>query len=216
MAKYQFSEEEKRKIESAVKDFELASNGEVVPYYVTSSDDYDEASWYLSVLMGALMCVAIGFLSFYWLLPVSLTPLEVAIYVFGSLIFGFLIPVVFPVTKRLLISKAKQQQRVSQRAMQAFLAESVFNTQDRVGILIFISQLERKVMVLGDEGINKVVAKAEWEHIVASVVQGIKRKQITDGLVKAIGQCKDLMVKNGFLIKADDKNELPDGLRLGD
>ena len=41
--KYTFTESEKEQVEQAVKDLETVSCGEIVPYFVGSSDDYAEA-----------------------------------------------------------------------------------------------------------------------------------------------------------------------------
>lgn len=132
------------------------------------------------------------------------------------MLVGFLVPVLFPQTKRWIISKERQVLRAQQRAREAFLEESVFNTAERVGILIFVSRLEHMVLVMGDEGINKKVEQADWQHVVDTIVDGIKRREIGDGLVKAIDQCKELLLKNGFVRKSTDTNELDDNLRIED
>lgn len=213
--KYTFTDEEKQQIEQAVKELETVSCGEVVPYFVRSSDDYAEASWYVGALLSGFITVMIGVLSYTWLLPFRITPMELSAGIFASLVLGFLFPIVFPQAKRWIISKERQEQRVNQRALEAFLNEKVFETGERVGILIFVSRLEHMVLVLGDEGINKKVAREDWAHVVQEVVSGIKANRIGDGLVKAIGVCRELLLKHGFVRKASDTNELDDGLRIG-
>lgn len=140
--------------------------------------------------------------------------MDVALIAFAVLVIGFLFPILFPSTRRWIISKERQEQRVHLRARQAFLDEKVFETEERVGILIFVSRLEHMVLVIGDEGISKKVKHDDWQHVVDEVVAGIKARQIGDGLVKAIGLCKELLLKNGFVRKATDTNELSDGLRI--
>ncbi|MFY0605907.1 MAG: hypothetical protein JXR10_04275 [Cyclobacteriaceae bacterium] len=212
--KYTFTESEKEKVEQAVKDLETVSCGEIVPYFVGSSDDYAEASWYVSTLLSAFTAVIVGILSYTWMLPFRFTPLEVALVIFSAMLLGFLFPILIPNAKRWIIPKERQLQRVNQRAMQAFLSEQVFQTEERVGILIFVSRQEHIVLVLGDEGISKKVESSDWEHVVDEVVTGVKANQIGDGLVKAIGLCKELLLKNGFVRKSTDTNELHDGLRI--
>lgn len=212
--KYTFTEAEKQRVEQAVKDLETVSSGEIVPYFVSSSDNYSEASWYSSTIFAAFTTISIGILSYFWMLPFRFTPLEVSLIILAAILLGFLFPVIFPKVKRWIISKDQQAQRVDQRAMQAFLDEGVYKTDDQVGILIFISRLEHLVVVLGDEGINQKVSQEDWQHVVDTVVQGIKAHAIGDGIVTAIGQCKELLLKNGFIIKATDTNELDDKLRI--
>ncbi len=214
--KYTFSESEKEQVEQAVKDLETVSCGEIVPYFVNASDDYAEASWYVSTLLSAFTVVLVGLLSYTWLLPFRFTPLEVSIVAFSAIVLGFLFPIVFPKVKRWIIPKERQAQRVNQRAMEAFLNEKVFQTEERVGILIFVSRMEHMVLVIGDEGISKKVEQSDWQHVVDEVITGIKANQIGDGLVKSIDICKDLLLKNGFVRKSTDTNELSDGLRIED
>lgn len=214
MAKYTFTEAEKDQVKQAVKDLETVSCGEIVPYFVKSSDDYAEASWYMSTVFGTLAAMIIGLLSYTWMLPFRLTPLEISLVVMGAILIGFFVPVVVPATKRLIIAKDRQAERVNQRAAEAFLVEKVYKTEEKVGILIFVSQLEHMVLVVGDEGINAKVATKDWEEVVAEIVAGVKAGQTAQGLVQAIALCKDLLLKNGFVRKATDTNELDDNLRL--
>lgn len=216
MAKYIFTEAEKEEIKQAVKDLETVSCGEIVPYFVQSSDDYDEASWYMSTLLGAFVTVVIGLLSYTWMLPFHLTPMEISLVILVSIVIGFFVPIVIPSTKRLIISREKQSERVNQRAAEAFLSEKVYRTEEKVGILIFVSQLEHRVLVVGDEGINAKVAQQDWEHVVTEVVAGIRSGATAQGLIRSIALCKELLLKNGFVRKSTDINELGDDLRLED
>lgn len=212
--KYTFTKSETEQVEQAVKDLETVSCGEIVPYFVRSSDDYVEASWYVSTLLSAFTLVLIGVLSYTWMLPFQVTPFELALIAFSTIIIGFVFPLAFPHTRRWIIPKERQEQRVQQRARQAFLEEKVFETEERVGILIFVSRLEHMVLVVGDEGISKKVNQEDWQGVVDEVIAGVKTNQIGNGLVKAINTCKELLLSNGFVRKSTDTNELSDGLRI--
>ena len=123
---------------------------------------------------------------------------------------------ILPQSKRLIISRDSQAERVNQRALQAFMNEKVFETEERVGILIFVSKVEHQVMVLGDEGISKKLKPEDWQHVVDEVVKGIKSNEIAKGMVSAIALCKELLLEHGFVRKSTDYNELDDGLRIED
>ncbi len=103
--------------------------------------------------------------------------------------------------------------RVGRRASVAFLEEEVFKTRERTGILIFVSLFERRVVVLGDEGIHRRVKPGEWEGIVADIVAGIRARRPADALIEAIGRCGALLERRGVELRPDDKDELADGLR---
>jgi putative membrane protein len=212
--KFEFTDKEKERIKTAVKSLEDESSGEIVPYFVSSSDSYDEAKWISALLITILGVIFTGGLAYFWLLPSGTNTLIICTYLFFSAIFGFLAPMLFPSLGTLLISDAVQVKRIKQRAFQAFLSEEVFKTIDRTGILIFISADEQKVVVLADSGINEKVKDSDWDHIVHLVVTGIKNDQLTSGLVSAINECKKLLLDNGFIVRSDDTNELPDDIRF--
>ncbi len=215
-AKRTFTEEEKKQISEAVKDLEGSTSGELVPYYVSQSDSYEEASWYLAAMLGAITVIIFGVMSYFWLIPFRITPLELAIAIFIWMVIGYAIPKLFPQTKRMLISRQKMLDRVSRKSEELFLKEEIFNTGDRIGILMFVSQLEHMVIVLGDKGINEKLKASDWEHVVNTILTGIKNKQLVKGLVEAIEECKQLLLDSGFNNVPKDRNELSDDLRIGD
>lgn len=207
-----FSEDEKSKIKKAVQQLEQQTAGEVVPYFVKQSDSYHEASWLLALLFGlfpTLMLLAISVLEF----PVD--PVIILVVGSGFTAIGWFTPRFIPLVLRMAISPNTFDFRVSQRAQQAFLAEEVFNTTDRIGVLIFISELERKVIVLADKGINAKVTPDAWKALVNQIVKGIKEGQKGDGIVAAIKECETILLANGFTNRIKEANELSDELREG-
>ena len=113
-----------------------------------------------------------------------------------------------------LFAKQKMLHRVWQRAYQAFVDEEVFETKARTGILIFISLLERQVVVLGDSGINQKVTLKTWDDIVQKIINGIKSGQPAAGIISAVTQCGLLLKEHGFAKTGDDTNKRPDVIRL--
>ncbi len=205
-----------KRISDAVKDLEGSTAGELVPYYVPQSDSYDEVGWYLATMLGTLAVVIFGLMSYFWLLPFRITPLELAITIFVWMAAGLVVPKLFPQAKRLLISRGKMLDRVSRKSEELFLKEEIFATGDRIGVLLFISQLEHMVIVLGDKGINEKLKAGDWEHVVNTILTGIKNNKLVDGIVAAIGECKQLLLDSGFDNVPKDRNELSDDLRIGE
>ncbi|MBL3658629.1 TPM domain-containing protein [Fulvivirga sp. 2943] len=214
--KFKFSEEQKERIRLAVADLEAASSGEIVPYYTAQSDDYEVARWKMAAVFGFLGALILGLASYFWLLPFSLTPFEDALFFILLMFLGFIIPLVYPAVSRSMVDSTIMKQKVFDRATTVFLEEEIFKTRDRTGVLIYISALEREVVVLADSGINKKVKPEDWQKIVNLVIAGIKANKVDEGLVNAIQACKKLLLDNGFTVRPDDKNELPDNLRLED
>ncbi|MEQ9230488.1 MAG: hypothetical protein RIF46_07370, partial [Cyclobacteriaceae bacterium] len=150
-----------------------------------------------------------------WLLP-TMSYLQSGLIVISAAVVGYGLPVLFPILKRGLISESRKMEMVGLKAQEAFLQEQVFATKERVGILIFVSRLERQVMVIGDKGINERVEPKDWEEVISLVINGMKNQRISDGLVNAINHCKEILLSKGFVRKDSDTNELSDDFRIRD
>jgi len=116
--------------------------------------------------------------------------------------------------KRMLIGQQHMDNATRQRAENAFLEEEVFNTRHRTGIMIFISFMEREVIVMADKGISKVVEQKEWDKMVNGLTDHIRKDKVVEGLEAALKRCGEILLEKGFHKTADDENELPDDLRI--
>ena len=203
------------RISSAVQEAEKKTSGEIVPYVVDRCDVYEEAEWRAGVLLGVCVLIVYATLERFspsWLPP---TVVDVALLMMVAAIAGGLLTRFVPACKRLFAGNHAMNRRVHQRAAEAFISEEVFKTRDRTGILIFLSLLERKVLVVGDSGINAKVKQSDWDGIVDLIVTAIRAKKPADGLVAAIAKCGSLLETEGVAIRRDDTDELPDNLRIG-
>jgi putative membrane protein len=211
-----FSEQDLKRIRESVKEAEKKTSGEIVPFVVEQSDDYERAIWRGASAAGVFaLAVFLGLHTFTeWWLPFNMpVVLLVALAAFGC---GMALTHYIAPLRRILAGGALMRHRVSQRAAEAFLAEEVFDTRDRTGILIFVSLFERQVLVVGDSGINERVKQEEWDDVVQTIIQCIRRGSYADGLVEAIGKCGTLLERRGVERRSDDTDELRDELRMSD
>ena len=210
--RFKFSEEQKSSIEKAVQNLEARTSGEMVPYIVPDSDNYVEGTLYTIISFLIIGVVMIMGASLVWMLPAGITVIEILIFLIVMMFLGFLMSYVFPSIRIQMVSNNTVERRVMQRAETAFLQREIFNTGRRIGILLFISELERKVIILADSGINELVPGEDWQKIVDDLIGHIKEKKTAEGIVNAIDQCTDLLVKNGIENDETAGNQLPDGL----
>jgi putative membrane protein len=209
-----FSETDLQRIKAAVQEAEKSTSGEIVPFLVDRSDDYEEAEWRGGALLGALMLLTFTvehIVSNSWL------PLDFAVVLlaaFMAFLVGVFLTRYVPAVKRVLAGRALRTHRVGLRASRAFLDEQVFNTRDRTGILLLLSVLEHEVLVLGDQGINARVQQSEWQDVVETLTRAIRAGRPADGFVEAIGKCGLLLQRSGVTRRKDDTDELPDNLRV--
>ena len=209
-----FSAEEQKRISDAVHAAEAGTAGEIVPFVVGQSDGYPEAPWRAGTLLGALVLFTLAGI---WIASTAWLPYgvaEAAALTAVAFALAALVVMLVPRLRLLFVTSHAVSERVDERAAMAFLAEEVFATRERTGIMIFLSLLERRVRILGDSGINAKVKQEEWDAVSALIVTAMKRGAATQGLIDAIGRCGALLEKGGVEIRPDDTNELGDSLRM--
>lgn len=215
MSSSSFSQADLDRITAAVKEAESKTSGEIVPYFVEQSDDYRVASWRGGVTAGAaamLLSLLVHTVVNIWL---AYSMFELSATIAAGCGLGVFLVRIIPSLRRFFAGQSLMEHRVSQRASLAFLSEEVFNTRERTGILIFLSFFERKVVVLGDSGINAKARQEDWKGIVQIIVQSMRAGKPADGLVEAIRQCGMLLQQHGVQRRDNDKDELSDNLRIG-
>ncbi len=93
-----------------------------------------------------------------------------------------------PPVRSLLTPKALKRQRVHRAALAQFAAAGL-HTDETPGVVIFVSEAEHMVEVLGDQALHKAVGEAVFQAAVAEVRNGVKAGQTAEGLVRAVEIC---------------------------
>jgi putative membrane protein len=208
-----FSEDDHRRIDEAVRAAESGTSGEVVVVIASASGDYASASWWSAFALASLIMLAdLGYRHYatFWL-SWNADAVWLAVLVAGSL--GFL-AAYWPPLRRALAGRERLARAVRQAAEAAFARERVFETRDRTGILVYLSLLERQVVVLPDAGIAAKAPEAAWAAVVSEVVLGMKAGRPAEALVAAVKTCGSTLLAAGFTARPDDTNEIPDGARF--
>jgi putative membrane protein len=112
------------------------------------------------------------------------------------------------VTRRLVSSQA-QRAAVLARAEQSFLEQGVTETRDRSGVLLFLSEAERRVELLADRGIHERVGTEDWQMLVNDVVKAIREGRPGAGIAGAVDAIGARLAQH-FPPRSDDVNELAD------
>jgi len=208
-----FSPEDLARIVDAVRKAEARTAGEIVPYVVEASDDYEESVWRAGGLTSALclgLFVSTRNFTDVWF-PLRFD--EAALITLGASVIAMILVWGVRPLRQFFAGKEVMNRRVEQRAAEAFLAEEVFKTRERTGILIFVSLFEHEVMVIGDSGINTKVQRSDWEDVTRSVLEGMNSGRPADGLIEAIRKSGELLEKHGVTRRVDDQDELQNRLR---
>ncbi len=203
------------RVREAVAEAETQTAGEIVPVIVSRSDDYAVSVWRgASFLAVCTLGLVLLFVQLYegWSFGWAYTSWGAVLLALGAGTVGAGLVAAVPALKRNLAGSARRNRRVRDRAMRAFVENKVFRTDDRTGILLFVSLLERRIEVLGDAGINETVDPEDWTNIIERIRRSIRTDTLTQGMVEGIAMCGDLLERKG-VASDDDEDELSNRVR---
>ena len=197
------TQEQQRQVEEAVTRAEQRTDAEIVTVLAPRADDYSYIPllWasLVALLVPAVVHFLIGGLDIY-----SLLMLQWASFIFLSLIFR--IPAI---TTRLIPPRVRHW-RASNLARRQFLEQKLHHTQDRTGVLIFVSEAERYVEILVDEGISRHLDNSDWGTIVSDFVRRVALGHTAEGFITCIDACAEVLAQH--IPKTQTRNQLPNRL----
>ncbi|MDR3273557.1 MAG: DUF5130 family protein [Flavobacteriaceae bacterium] len=94
------------------------------------------------------------------------------------------------------------------KAQAVFAHLGMQNTQERNGVLFFISESDRQIAVIGDENIHQHVKQTFWNNLSQEITASFKEGKFKDGLVSAILKTGH-QLKKYFPASGQNLNELP-------
>lgn len=207
-----FTVKDKEEIADAVKSVERVSSGEIVPMIVRHSSSYKTIEIYFSIFCSLLFSTLTLLILDAKTFTIFNTFHKFMAFYIALLFAGFVIgALLFKIEKLryMIIARHFKELKVHQAAQRSFFENGLYKTRHKTGIFIYISMFERKVVVIGDEGINSKLQQEDWDNAVKIIIDGIKIGKIKDGIVAGIKSCSEMLQKH-FPIESDDTNELSD------
>jgi putative membrane protein len=113
--------------------------------------------------------------------------------------------------RRWFIPSRELEARVREAAFTEFYSSGLYRTRDSNGVLIYLSILERHVVVLGDRGVHEKMGDEHWTAVRDLIIRGIRNGQARSGICSAIEKCGNALAEH-FPLKPDDTNELPNAV----
>ncbi|CAK9887769.1 MULTISPECIES: TPM domain-containing protein [Pseudomonas] len=197
------TEQQQRQVAEAIARVERHTDAELVTVLASRADDYA----YIPLLWASLLALVVPGIVHYlsgWMSVHSL--LIVQWLTFIALCLVFRIP---SVTTR-LIPRAVRHWRAANLARRQFLEQNLHHTVGGTGMLIFVSEAERYVEIIVDEGISRHLDNKVWEVIVKRFTVQVRRGQTLQGVVSCIEACGELLRTHVPL--THERNELPNRL----
>jgi uncharacterized membrane protein len=104
---------------------------------------------------------------------------------------------------------------VLDRGADLFFELGMEKTQERNGVLIYVALKDRKLAILGDAGINKVVPDGFWDKTKALMVDHFKQERFAEGIAEAVLLAGE-QLSAYFPFKSNDSNELSNEISRGE
>ncbi len=194
-----------KRIEDAVHDVEQRTASEIVVVTAPRSDAYHDVRLLYGIafaLGGAAIIHALfPTLSIGWLLWI-----EAGMIALMWLAFDL------PALLRLLVPGPRAGAAVVRRARLEFLEHRVYDTRDHTGVLIFLSELEHRVVILGDAGIYAELHEEGFQGYVDRVIAAVRAGRAADGLCEVIADLGKKLAAH-VPLQPGDVNELPNAVR---
>jgi putative membrane protein len=200
-------ESARTRIEIAIGEVERHTSGEVVVATVPASDDYTD----VALAYGAALAIAVAAAT-HWLWPSFSTMWLLSLQC--GVVLGCMLAFRAGAVLRALVPKARLTESVERRAREAFLEHALFATRERTGVLILISELEHRVAILGDEGINAHVRAEGWHAHVERIVAAVQSGRAAEGICEVIAAIGAVLTEH-LPARVDDTDELDNRVRSG-
>lgn len=191
-------------LEKVVGEMEAESSVEVVVAVAARSGSYRDVAYLWGMIVAWL---SMGFL--------VLVPLEISdIFLLPVTALGFFVGFAVgrsPLAWK-LVPEARKRKQVEEASCSVFFREHVSATQDRSGLLVYLSMDEMDLAIVPDYGVEAKVPTAVWNNLRARV-QALPPAQRWDGLLPALREVAPQLAK-ALPRKSDDRDELPNRPRI--
>ncbi len=185
-----------------IKEIEKATDAELVVVVKARSDHYRQADY----LFGALLALA-GLL-FLVFSPFDFHPYWFVVDVIALFAIGTYMSSRSQAIRRLLTRAKFRADAVRKSAAAMFYDAGIANTNSEMGVLIYVSLLERRLELIADRGVLKAVDPLEWNQRLFELHQVAKNPD-PESLQTAIKHLGTLLQEH-LPATGENLNELPD------
>jgi uncharacterized membrane protein len=101
-----------------------------------------------------------------------------------------------------------------ERARHVFQALGMHRTSHRSGVLVYLAVEDRKLAIVGDEGIHARVGDEYWSGVRDRMVERLRAGALRAAVIGAVAEVGATLARF-FPRRPDDVDELPDDVSLG-
>lgn len=202
MSHTKFNDAAREALTNCVREIEKTSDAELVLIVRARSGSYRHADY----LFGSVL--AFAGLNFLLFSPVSFQVYWVAIDVALLFALGAFLSSRSNTIRYLLTKKRHRNEAVRTGAAAMFYEAGIANTEAEMGMLVYLSLLERRLELIADRGVLKGVPALDWNRILFELHQAGKKPK-PETLLKGLRDLGDLLAQH-LPATGENPNELPD------
>ena len=202
MTQSKFDESAREALRDCVAEIEKSSDAELVLIVRARSGPYRHADY----LFGSIL--AFAGLNFLLFSPVSFQVYWVAIDVAILFGLGTLLSSRSNIIRYWLTSKRHRKEAVRTGAAAMFYEAGIANTAAEMGVLIYLSLLERRLELIADRGVLKGMPALDWNRILSELHQAGQKPE-PETLLKGLRDLGGLLAQH-LPATGENPNELPD------
>jgi putative membrane protein len=191
---------EQKQVADAIAAVERETDAELVTVLAARADSYAHVPVLWAAAL-ALLTPGVLALTPLWLDLWNLLVVQWLVFIALALLFRV------PALHARLVPKRLKQWRAAHLARRQFLEQNLHHTRGHTGVLIFVSEAEHYVEVIGDSGINRHVSREQWQGIVDNFTAQVRSGDTLQGFLDSVRACGALLKTH--VPVSDQKNELP-------
>ncbi|HZM36249.1 MAG TPA: TPM domain-containing protein [Burkholderiales bacterium] len=100
-----------------------------------------------------------------------------------------------------------------ERAKALFGELGVWDTEENIGVLVYVQLVDHDIEIVADRGIARHVAQSEWEAICQAMEASFRKREFLPGTLNAIERVTMLLARH-FPAEGVNRNELSDRPRV--
>lgn len=201
------SDTDRTLLDKRIAEVEIATKAQIVLATVKRSDSYAEIPWKAFAFGSSIAGFVVFLLDLLltgWITDTVLLLNVVAILATGALFV--LLTVLFQGFAKLFLSESRKETETIQYAESLFLARELYVTEGRRGILMLVSQFERRVVILPDKGVRDRISNEVIKNIISKMTWHLRQNEVRKALETGLEELVTELCPSAS--SRPDKNEL--------
>ena len=177
------SDTDKEILNKRIEEAEQVTKAQIVLATVKRSDSYAEIPWQafaLGASLAGLLVIIFLIISPFWISRQAILISSVVILASGG--FFAILSILSEGFAKLFLSAPRAETEIRQFGKSMFLDHELFSTSARTGVLLLISQFERRVLILPDSGLTDRLTPDKLSYIISEITKPLAKRQLREAM----------------------------------